>query len=151
MAFAVAGKIAAVVTAAVLAKVGYDNREWIEEQILKLVKWVKSTLGLQPVSVVLASDLSEDEEKLRAASEDLDNRGYEELMCPISHKLLLDPVITPYKHCFDRESIEAWLRRNGTCPITRQPLSVKDLKPCAPMRLAVEQFIRLREELKKDQ
>lgn len=149
MAFAVVSKLAVAVTVAVAVKVGYENREWIQEQILKLVSWVRKALSLQPAPIDLFP-LSEEEQKLQAASESFDHRGYEELMCPISHKLLLDPVITPYKHCYDREAIETWLKKEPTCPITRQPLHIEDLRPCPPMRVAVEQYLHLREKLKEE-
>lgn len=51
------------------------------------------------------------------------------LICPLSHEIFTDPVVTPYGHTFERSAIEAWLSRSQTCPITRSPLSVDDLTP----------------------
>ena len=50
-------------------------------------------------------------------------------VCPITGELMNDPVVTPSMHRFERKAIEDWVRRNGTCPISREPLSLQQLKP----------------------
>ncbi|KAL0215761.1 hypothetical protein P9112_007945 [Eukaryota sp. TZLM1-RC] len=51
------------------------------------------------------------------------------LRCPLLGDLLYDAVVTPYGHSFNKSSIEEWLSSNSICPITRKPLSFKDLIP----------------------
>lgn len=140
MAWMVLSRVATGVTVAVVAHLAYENKDWIKTQINRLIVWIQSQFYLQPVLV--ASDLCE-------ASEQIDDKDAGVLLCPISHQLMLDAVVTPYGHCFDRSAIESWLRREETCPITRQPLSVKDLKDCPTMRLAVRQYIQLRTAMKE--
>ena len=146
MAWFALSKIAAGVTVAVVAKVAYDNKDWIRKQIAKLLAWIQQQFLFQPSAVLISSD----NDSLRAASDLIDDQDAGPLLCPISHRLMLEAVITPYGHCFERSAIEDWLRREQTCPITRQPLHIGDLKECRSMRFAVEQYIRLRAELKED-
>ena len=55
----------------------------------------------------------------------------EDLCCPITMEMLVDPVKTPYGHCFERSAIVHWVNDNGTCPLTRQRLVVDQLKPAS--------------------
>lgn len=146
MAWLALSKIAAGVTVAVVAKVAYDNKDWIRKQIAKLLAWIQQQFHFQPSAVLVSSDY----DSLRAVSDRIDDQDAGPLLCPISHRLMLEAVITPYGHCFERSAIEDWLRREQTCPITRQPLYDKDLKDCHSMRFAVEQYIRLKAELKEE-
>ena len=53
-------------------------------------------------------------EKLRDATS-----MFEELRCPISKTLMLDPVLISSGYTFDRDSIEGWARERGLkCPIS---------------------------------
>ncbi|CAG9328874.1 unnamed protein product [Blepharisma stoltei] len=72
--------------------------------------------------------LNEREKQLRAVQE-AQPFIHEEFICPISKEVMRDPVITPYGHVFDRESIENWLLTKHQCPLTRKPLRKRDLKP----------------------
>ena len=65
----------------------------------------------------------------------------EDLCCPITMEMLVDPVKTPYGHCFERSAIVHWVQDNGTCPLTRQRLSVDQLKPASDI---IEKMARLR-------
>ena len=50
-------------------------------------------------------------------------------ICPITGEVMTDPVVTPNMHRFERKAIEEWVQKNGTCPITREPLRMDQLKP----------------------
>jgi hypothetical protein len=49
--------------------------------------------------------------------------------CPISHDLMVDPIVDPEANTYDRASIEQWLVRNPTSPITRSRMTKDDLTP----------------------
>jgi len=49
--------------------------------------------------------------------------------CPISHDLMVDPVVDPEGNTYDRASIEQWLVRTPTSPITRSRMTKDDLTP----------------------
>jgi hypothetical protein len=53
----------------------------------------------------------------------------ESFKCPISGALMVEPVIDPDGHTYDRSNIERWLARNRKSPITRKPLKSEMLTP----------------------
>ena len=54
---------------------------------------------------------------------------------------MTDPVSTPYGHTFQRSAILDWLKKNQTCPITKYPLTEKDLVINYALRDAVNHLI----------
>jgi len=53
----------------------------------------------------------------------------ESFYCPITHEVMVDPVIDPDGNSYERQAIENWLSHNAQSPITRNPLTIKDLRP----------------------
>jgi hypothetical protein len=51
----------------------------------------------------------------------------DELCCPLSMQIFLNPVSLPCGTIVEREVIEKWITEHGNCPFTRQPLNLKDL------------------------
>lgn len=86
----------------------------------------------------------------------------EEFLCPITLEVMTCPVKSKHGLTFEKSAIEAWLRKSrssssgiGTCPLTRQPLTIHDLVPdpslqqqimlwvwfqCLPVRLRVIEY-----------
>jgi len=50
-------------------------------------------------------------------------------VCPITQMVLIDAVKTPNGRLYEKYAIEDWVQKNGTDPLTREKLSLKDLKP----------------------
>eukprot|EP00755_Sulcionema_specki_P033076 Sspe_Gene.20320::Locus_7448_Transcript_1_1_Confidence_1.000_Length_2122::g.20320::m.20320 len=49
--------------------------------------------------------------------------------CALNGHLIKDPVVSPYGHVYERDTIEQWLAKMGsTCPFTGKPLGKDDLK-----------------------
>jgi len=46
----------------------------------------------------------------------------EELLCPITAELMLDPVFTADGQTYERGAIERWLEEHDTSPLTGEPL-----------------------------
>ena len=118
----------------------YENREQIKEQIKKLLKWVERKFSKNKVKA---------KNELNEESHD-DIPEMDAIRCPISQEIMKNPVMTPYGHCFEKRKIEEYLENHSECPLTRRPLQRSDLKPCYSMKYAIEQYIKLQEELKKD-
>lgn len=54
----------------------------------------------------------------------------EELMCPICHQVLEDPLQVPQcEHAFCSACIKEWLARNDSCPVDRTAVTSEQLKP----------------------
>lgn len=103
------------------------NEEEIKKALKELLAWVKRKFG-------------KNEERAEIYVEDTADEQISALLCPISHQLMEDPVMTPYGHCFEKEHIERWLVSNTVCPLTMRPLRISDLKPCYTMKSAISQY-----------
>lgn len=47
----------------------------------------------------------------------------EEITCPISRNIMIDPVITPYGTSYDRQSLSIYLQTNDIDPIAKKRLT----------------------------
>ena len=63
-----------------------------------------------------------------AANEDLPEVP-EELLCPLTHELMVDPVMTQGGHTYERVVIERWLTTHNTDPLTGAVLHDLTLRP----------------------
>lgn len=61
--------------------------------------------------------------------------------CPISLTYFVDPVISKYGNTFERKEIVNWLKMKNECPLTRQPLTIYDIRDNNNLRYAMEFFI----------
>ena len=57
-----------------------------------------------------------------------DEEPPEEFVCPLTHELMIDPVITMHGQTYERAPIERWLATHDTDPMTGAPLSDKTLR-----------------------
>ncbi|KAL8094979.1 hypothetical protein AgCh_036472 [Apium graveolens] len=66
-------------------------------------------------------------------------------LCPISLEIMKDPVILSTGITYDRMSIEKWifLRKNNTCPVTKQLLSDTELTPNHTLRRLIQAWCTL--------
>jgi len=62
------------------------------------------------------------------------------LKCPITCELFRDPVIGQDGHTYERDDIITWLKRNGTSPITREPMSIESLRPNHTVKQLIDEF-----------
>ncbi|KAH0929984.1 hypothetical protein HID58_015711 [Brassica napus] len=65
----------------------------------------------------------------------------EDFRCPISHKLMSDPVIVSSGQTYDRECIKKWLDDgNSTCPKTQVKLTIDIVTPNYALRSLIAQW-----------
>ena len=89
-----------------------------------------------------ASDAARQAESQSASSVAVDVS--EELLCPITTSLFVDPVVTADGQTYEREAIEKWFASgHGTAPLTGEPLAHTYLTPNLLVR---SQCVRLREQ-----
>lgn len=61
-------------------------------------------------------------------------------VCPITSRPIRDPVIDPNgTTLYERSEILKWVRRNGTSPMTRQPLAPHQLRDATALKMAIDQ------------
>jgi GTPase SAR1 family protein len=66
---------------------------------------------------------------------------HETYQCPISHELMVDPVMTMDGHTYDREYITKWLTNNDTSPKTNELLVDKTLVSNHTLRNAIRESL----------
>lgn len=52
-----------------------------------------------------------------------------------------DPVVTPCGHSFDRAVLTRHLAAHPFDPVTRQPMSARDLRPNYALKAACDEFL----------
>ena len=57
--------------------------------------------------------------------------------CPITRDRMVDPVVAADGHTYERASIEAWLAKNSTSPMTCERLQSRALLPNHALRNAI--------------
>ncbi len=62
-----------------------------------------------------------------------------EFICPITMGIMNDPVILTSGIAYDRETIEMWLKKNNTCPMTQQQ-NVSIIGPDLELKKAITEF-----------
>ncbi|KAJ8357820.1 hypothetical protein SKAU_G00206140 [Synaphobranchus kaupii] len=62
------------------------------------------------------------------------------LVCKLSRKMFIDPVITPYGNIYERQAIEDALKKEKTDPHNNRPLEEKDLKPNKEMKRMARKY-----------
>jgi hypothetical protein len=57
------------------------------------------------------------------------NALHPSFLCPLSYRIMEEPVSDLCAHTFERTAIESWIARGNTCcPISRKSLQLEDLK-----------------------
>lgn len=59
----------------------------------------------------------------------------------ITFEVMHDPVITPSGTSFDRSGIVKYVQNAGVDPLTREPMTVKELRPNYALKAACEEFL----------
>mmetsp|Transcript_38823 Transcript_38823/g.91311 ORF Transcript_38823/g.91311 Transcript_38823/m.91311 type:complete len:295 (-) Transcript_38823:4-888(-) len=81
---------------------------------------------------------------------ELEDHVSPQLVCPISHRLMDQPVTAPSGHSYDFKSIVAWLDRRAVDPLNQKPLDPESLYPNRALRdELVEQLERLLQAAKE--
>ena len=70
----------------------------------------------------------------------IDN-GADELVCPITHELPVDPVTAEDGRVYERSAIEEWLQQNAKSPHTNEPMGTK-LLPATQVKNLIASMVR---------
>jgi serine/threonine protein kinase len=60
--------------------------------------------------------------------------------CPITDEIFEDPVVGDDGHTYERKAITDWLTKNGTSPITRQPMNISSLRTNYMVKKMIEEL-----------
>jgi len=64
-----------------------------------------------------------------------------EYKCPITQEIMKEPVSDNEGNSYEKISIEKWLSRNNTSPISRRPLYIRDLRPNIALKNLISSFV----------
>lgn len=64
------------------------------------------------------------------------------LVCPITQELMREPVIGTDGYTYERVAIESWVRAHGTSPMTRERMSLADLRPNRAIKDQIQWLLR---------
>ncbi len=64
----------------------------------------------------------------------------QEFICPITQELMDDPVIGNDGQTYERKAIVQWLQTNNKSPMTREPMTLGDIKPNYALKSMIERF-----------
>eukprot|EP00521_Asterionellopsis_glacialis_P014571 CAMPEP_0195293276 /NCGR_PEP_ID=MMETSP0707-20130614/12087_1 /TAXON_ID=33640 /ORGANISM="Asterionellopsis glacialis, Strain CCMP134" /LENGTH=289 /DNA_ID=CAMNT_0040353953 /DNA_START=202 /DNA_END=1071 /DNA_ORIENTATION=+ len=61
--------------------------------------------------------------------------------CPLTLDVMMDPVLDREGNTFEREAVVAWLQKNKTSPISREPLNESMLVPNIALREMISSYM----------
>lgn len=86
---------------------------------------------------VVMEDVEDDTDPMEFEEKDIP----EEFKCCITMAIMHDPVIDINDgRSYEREAILLWVQKNGTSPLTREPLNKRDLKSNWKLREKIRAF-----------
>ena len=62
------------------------------------------------------------------------------LMCPITHQVMIDPVVAKDGNTYEREAIQSWFKKSPTSPVTSEYMDSQELLPNHAMRSIIKEF-----------
>ena len=66
----------------------------------------------------------------------------EEIICPISKNIMVDPVITPYGTSYDKQSLLIYLQTNDTDPIVKKKLTEEMLEDNYILKEKIKEYMK---------
>mmetsp|Transcript_26055 Transcript_26055/g.46236 ORF Transcript_26055/g.46236 Transcript_26055/m.46236 type:complete len:342 (+) Transcript_26055:1081-2106(+) len=117
------------------------------------LNWLKEVLPFGPYSRLTRALHIEEKDETQAELERLRQENAElkrllnldqppaYLMCPLSHDLMKDPVITTDGHSFERSAIERWFKTSKQSPITGVELASKLIRSNYALKVASQTYL----------
>lgn len=70
-----------------------------------------------------------------------DDNNADDLMCPISYRLMTECAATPCNHRFHRKALFVWVCKHGTCPMDRLPVRPEAIVRDADTEVAAQAWL----------
>ncbi len=64
----------------------------------------------------------------------------ESLKCPITRTLMKDPYYDPDGYSYEKDAIFKWVSEHGISPLTRNPMTINDLRPNRALKDLIDEF-----------
>jgi len=122
-----------------------DGRSYKDEVFTMAIEVLSRHFLLSPTEIEIFQKLQQAAKKAADDAVDLEadlGEIPDEFQDPLMCTLMKDPVIVPItKNVCDRATIERHLLSNETCPFSRQPLKVEDLKSDVELKRRIEEWV----------
>ena len=122
-----------------------DGRSYKDEVFTMAIDVLSKHFLLSPTEIEIFQKLQKAAKKAADDAVDLEadlGEIPDEFQDPLMCTLMKDPVIVPItKNVCDRATIERHLLSNETCPFSRQPLKVEDLKSDVELKRRIEEWV----------
>lgn len=67
----------------------------------------------------------------------------EDMRCAVDGKVMVNPLLSPYGHHFEKKTLERWMANCGSvCPITSKPLRLDECTPDSDMKKRIVKFLK---------
>ena len=70
-----------------------------------------------------------------------------EFLCPITNKIMKDPVKASDGYNYERRAIRRWFRKKRSSPMTNETLTDLEVRPNDELRNRIESFVREHSEV----
>merc|ERR1712130_430945 len=90
------------------------------------------------------NDFGDNDVEMHEDQDEDDKNGH--YFCPITHELMVDPVMTDDGQSYERAAIEEWLKHNDTSPNTGERLPSKKITPNYSLNAAIAQYRKRRDD-----
>ena len=77
---------------------------------------------------------------MTSISNNIINTPSDDMYCPITYQLMVDPVMDIEGYSYERVAIENWLSRNPISPLTRTPLQIDQLVPNRALKSFIDKI-----------
>ncbi|KAK9829123.1 hypothetical protein WJX72_004016 [[Myrmecia] bisecta] len=95
----------------------------------------------QPAASAAGKEKKKKAKQKKAKQWDHVEINVEEMECPITQTLMVDPVIAADGHTYERTALEEWFSRNETSPMTGMVLDMKHLFPNIALRRLIQSYM----------
>ncbi|KAI5695432.1 hypothetical protein M8J75_016612 [Diaphorina citri] len=104
---------------------------------------VPGGLNTAPLTPIVDGSTSGDRNSIRVDQVELSEGIPAEMMCPITHQLMRDPVLCSDGYNYERSAIELWISSGrSTSPLTNQPLLSTDFVANSELKTKIDAFIQ---------
>jgi len=122
-----------------LVEIQLKNNEFIYKDYIILPKTVTDKIRILCDSKIVTENQHDVFQKVKLIQ--TEKIPYE-FLCPISHDIMIDPVLTVNGLCYDRYSIEKWYECNDTDPCHGNNVENKSLIPNLILKEIIHKFIK---------
>ena len=113
-----------------------DEAEAVDARIQELITRSKEAMRRQAEQDKENAELANRQAKMRESIKGV----AAEYVCPLTRELPVDPVVATDGRIYERSHILAWLSRNATSPVTREPMGT-ELTPMPLIRNSIEKLV----------